>query len=160
MERKRFARLSQRLGALLLAGATLWTVYTTAGSVDAGRSVDGREEGIAAGAAPVAVRGDGTAGRTFGAVRTDAESGADLAFRTRRDLRPAASGGGGTGGRAPCPCDPAGAGGAAACSGDDRSGQWRDGEDPDPHGSPAATPFAGRSTSETPPNIPSPTRNY
>ena len=35
MERKRFARLSQRLGALLLAGATLWTVYTTAGSVDA-----------------------------------------------------------------------------------------------------------------------------
>ena len=35
MERKRFARLSQRLGALLLAGATLWTVYATAGSVDA-----------------------------------------------------------------------------------------------------------------------------
>ena len=27
MERKRFARLSQRLGALLLAGVTLWTVY-------------------------------------------------------------------------------------------------------------------------------------
>ena len=35
MERKRFARLSQRLGALLLAGVTLWTVYATAGSVDA-----------------------------------------------------------------------------------------------------------------------------
>ena len=35
MERKRFARLSQRLGALLLAGGTLWTVYATAGSVDA-----------------------------------------------------------------------------------------------------------------------------
>lgn len=35
MERKMFARLSQRLGALLLAGVTLWTVYATAGSVDA-----------------------------------------------------------------------------------------------------------------------------
>ena len=60
--------------------------------------MDGREEGIATGAAPVAVRGHGAEGRPFGAVRADAESGTDLAFRPRGDLRPAASGGGGTGG--------------------------------------------------------------
>lgn len=133
MERKRFARLSQRLGALLLAGVTLWTVYATAGSVDAAGAWMAVKRERAAGAAPVAVRGHEAEGRPFGAVRADAESGADLAFRPRGDLRPAASDGGGTGGRASRPCDPAGAGGVPARSGDSWGRQRRDGKDPDPH---------------------------
>ena len=57
MERKRFARLSQRLGALLLAGVTLWTVYATVGTSTPPERGWGREEGTNAPRwAPVAVR--------------------------------------------------------------------------------------------------------
>ena len=94
-QRKPSARISRRLGAALLAAATLWTVSVTAGSTDRRRGLAVPEAGGAPGPAALAAGGPRPAGRPVRRRGADPEPVAPAAFRPAGDQRSPAAGGGG-----------------------------------------------------------------